>query len=65
VGSLCAVIINLKLNCSIQKKNELLSFSLLHPGYFYLFLNEAKDLSFSLIKKKRVSRLISGKPAKN
>jgi hypothetical protein len=30
-----------------------------------VFLNEEKDLPFSLFKKKRVSRLISGKQAKN
>jgi hypothetical protein len=29
------------------------------------FLNQAKDLLFSLIKEERVGRLINGKPAKN
>jgi hypothetical protein len=38
---------------------QLLSYSVIY------FLNKTKDLSFLLIKKKRVGRLISGKSAKN
>ena len=34
-------------------------------GSFFFFWNKAKDLPFSLIKKKRIARLINGNPGEN